>query len=354
MSIKSLSTFLALASLANAALIRRFTCPSGQVVSKMECCGLFPILENIQDNLFEGGKCGEDAHSALRLAFHDSIGFSLNRDIGGGADGSIITFGSTELEYSANSGIDEIVKSQEPFIGQYDISAGDFIQFAAAVAVSNCPGAPRLEFLLGRPAALRAAADETVPEPFHDATTILDRFKDAGFEPAEVVALLSSHSIAAADLVDSSVPGSPFDSTPYAFDSQFFIETLLRGESYPGKGPNEGEELAPEALKGEMRLESDYFLARDSRTACYWQQYIGQEDKMANDFRAAMAKLAILGQDREKLTDCSEVIPVPKPRIGKAHLPAGSSPEQIEQSCYDYPFPTLTADPGPATAVMPV
>lgn len=46
--------------------------------------------------------------------------------------------------------------------------------------------------------------------------------------------LLLRHSIAAADRVDSSVPGSPFDSTPYAFDSQFFIETLLRGESYPG------------------------------------------------------------------------------------------------------------------------
>lgn len=99
MSIKSLSTFLALASLASgtclllaqvapksmsvlaAALVRRFTCPSGQVVSKAECCALFPILEDIQENLFEGGKCGEDAHSALRIAFHDAIGYSLNRDM---------------------------------------------------------------------------------------------------------------------------------------------------------------------------------------------------------------------------------------------------------------------------------
>ena len=53
---------------------------------------------------------------------------------------------------------------------------------------------------------------------------------------------------------------------------------------------------------------------------------------MANDFRAAMAKLATLGQDRGKLMDCSEVIPAPKPPIGKAHLPAGSSLEQIERS----------------------
>jgi hypothetical protein len=40
------------------------------------------------------------------------------------------------------------------------------IQFAAAVGVSNCPGAPRLSFLLGRPPPVAPAADGTVPEPF--------------------------------------------------------------------------------------------------------------------------------------------------------------------------------------------
>ncbi len=40
------------------------------------------------------------------------------------------------------------------------------IQFAAAVGVSNCPGAPRLEYQLGRPRAVREAEKSTVPEPF--------------------------------------------------------------------------------------------------------------------------------------------------------------------------------------------
>src|SRR6267142_3240328 len=39
------------------------------------------------------------------------------------------------------------------------------IQFAAAVGLSNCPGAPQLNFLLGRPQAKRPAVDKTVPEP---------------------------------------------------------------------------------------------------------------------------------------------------------------------------------------------
>ena len=33
---------------------------------------------------------------------------------------------------------------------------------------------------------------------------------------------------------------------------------------------------------------------------------------MANDFRDAMAKLAVLGQDSGNMIDCSEVIPQPK------------------------------------------
>jgi hypothetical protein len=53
---------------------------------------------------------------------------------------------------------------------------------------------------------------------------------------------------------------------------------------------------------------------------------------MRNDFKTQMAKLACLGQDCGNMVDCSDVIPVPKPRIGKPHLPAGSSPDQIEKS----------------------
>ena len=75
--------------------------------------------------------------------------------------------------------------------------------------MSNCPGAPRLKFLLGRPEAIRPAADGTVPDPdrkpilvfwissqlkqrIDDVTRILDRFWDAGFGPEAVVALLAS------------------------------------------------------------------------------------------------------------------------------------------------------------------
>lgn len=140
---------------------------------------------------------------------------------------------------------------------------------------------------------------------------ILARFADAGFDSNEVVALLASHSIAAADHVDETIPGSPFDSTPGVFDSQFFAETQLRGTLFPGAGGNAGEVQSP--LAGELRLQSDNDLARDSRTACEWQSFVLDQDKMRSAFAAAMVKMSVLGHDTADLVDCSEVIP------GKTH-----------------------------------
>ena len=111
---------------------------------------------------------------------------------------------------------------------------------------------------------------------WHDYTDTVDkilaRMLDVGFQDFEVVWLLSAHTIAAADHVDPSIPGTPFDSTPSVFDTQFFIETQLRGVIFPGTGGNQGEVESP--LHGELRLQSDAELARDPRTACEWQSFI--------------------------------------------------------------------------------
>ncbi|KAL0956167.1 hypothetical protein HGRIS_002327 [Hohenbuehelia grisea] len=188
------------------AVLKRATCANGRTTANAACCVLFPVLDDIQENLFDGGECGEEVHESLRLTFHDAIGISPTKG-GGGADGSIVTFSDIETAFHANNGIDEIVEAQKPFIARSGLTAGDFIQFAGAVGVSNCPGAPRLNFFLGRPNATRASPDLLVPEPFDTITDILQRFKEVGFSPAEVVALLGSHTIAAADHVDETIPG---------------------------------------------------------------------------------------------------------------------------------------------------
>ena len=152
-----------------------------------------------------------------------------------------------EMAYSENLGLDDIVEDQRPFAIKYNVSFGDLcvsdlsssprytpllrrsysIQFAGAVGVSNCNGGPQLSFFAGRSNVTKPAPDLTVPEPFDSVNKIFLRMLDAGFLPNEVVALLASHSTAAQDHVDPTIPGTPFDSTFSTFDSQFFLEVSI-------------------------------------------------------------------------------------------------------------------------------
>jgi len=357
----SLKTFLAIISLAvavSAAPSHTTTCSKGRTVSNAVCCQWFDVLDDINGpgGLFDGGECGEEAHESLRLTFHDAIGFTIGVPAnigGGGADGSIMAHSQIETNYHANNGVDEIVEEQRPIAIRHNVSFGDFIQFAGAVGVSNCGGGPRLQFLAGRANFSFTAPDKTVPEPSDSVDSILKRMGGAGFSATEVVDLLASHSVAAQDHVDPTIHGSPFDSTPSTFDAQFFVETLLKGTAFPGNGSNVGESESP--LPGEFRLQSDFLLARDSRTACEWQSFANNQALMVSKFEAVMKKLAVVGHNPLTLTDCSEVIPVPsKAKSNVATLPAGKTLKDIQGSCKTSPFPSLKTAPGPATSVPPV
>jgi hypothetical protein len=111
---------------------------------------------------------------------------------------------------------------------------------------------------------------------------------DAGITPHELVALLASHSIGRADTVDPVIPGNAFDSTPLALDGQFFLETLFKPNGWPGTvniDPSSGEVQSGMAPQGEIRLFSDAAFARDRRTACQWQSYIGETLRRMSRFR---------------------------------------------------------------------
>ena len=61
----------------SAAITRHVACPDGiNTATNAACCALFAIRDDIQENLFDGGECGEEVHESLRLTFHDAIGFS--------------------------------------------------------------------------------------------------------------------------------------------------------------------------------------------------------------------------------------------------------------------------------------
>lgn len=363
MSFAKLLSVVSLAAAVSAASIRRVACPDGvNTASNAACCAFFSLRDDLMANLFDEG-CSEEVHESLRLTFHDAIGFSktLQRQrkfAGGGADGSVLLF-PAEGNFSANNGISDSIDFLTPFLANHNVSAGDLVQFAGAAGLTQCPGAPRLQFLAGRPNAKAISPDGLVPLPSDSVDTILSRFADAGnFAASDVVALLSSHSVARADHVDPTLSAAPFDTTPFTFDTQFFLETLLTGTGFPGTGGNDGEVLSPLPNGsgdnvGELRLQSDQEFARDSRTACQWQSFITNQAKMAAEFKAAMAKLAVIGQDSSRFIDCTEALPqvVTTSVAQVAHFPATKTQSDVEQACHASPFPALTADSGAATII---
>ncbi|KAJ3768702.1 manganese peroxidase [Lentinula raphanica] len=338
-------------------------CSDGTLVPSSICCDFIPLAQDLTENLFEN-QCGETAHEVLRLSFHDAIAISqsLGPAAGGGADGSMLIFPDVEPNFAANLGISDSVNDLAPFLasGKFPtITAGDMIQFGAAVAVGLCPGAPQLQFLAGRPNATAPAVDGLIPEPQNTVDEILARFQDAANLNAEdIVSLLVSHTVARADHVDPTLDAAPFDSTPFTFDSQFFLETLLTGVGFPGTTNNTGEVASPLPLTvgdnvGELRLQSDFELARDPRTACFWQSMINQEALMAARFKAAMAKMAVIGHNPRDLVDCSAVVPKPVPALNKpATFPATKSFADIQKAC-PLPFPSLTTDRAPRETEIP-
>ncbi|KIK50682.1 hypothetical protein GYMLUDRAFT_182393 [Collybiopsis luxurians FD-317 M1] len=222
-------------------------CSDGTVMSNAICCDFIPLAQDLTENLFEN-ECGETAHEVLHLSFrmckiYDAIAFSqsLGPSVRGGADGSMLIFPDVESNYATNLGISDSINDLAPFLasGKYPtISASDMIQFGAAVAVGLCPGTPQLEFLAGRQNTTAPAIDRLIPEPQDSVSTILARFEDvANLDSEDVVSLLisvKSSPVARADHVDPTLADAPFDSTPFTFDSQFFLKTLLAPVGFPG------------------------------------------------------------------------------------------------------------------------
>ncbi|KAF8889513.1 hypothetical protein CPB84DRAFT_1849313 [Gymnopilus junonius] len=325
MVFKSISALvLALPVVLGAAIDRRATVPQ-------ECAFLLPIVDDLMNNLFEN-ECGDAAHGALRLTFHDAIGIDPTLG-GGGADGSIITFNSTELTFAAND--------------------GDFVFLAGSLSLATCEGAPQVKLAIGRPQPIAASPDLLVPEPFDDVNKILARMAAGGnFSPQEVIALLSSHSVAGADTIIPGLAGIPFDSTPSVFDTQVFVEVQLRGTTFTGPGGNQGEVMT--AIQGTTRLQSDHNFARSTPTDCFWQSFANNQQQMTEQFAAAFFKMSLLGQNENDLIDCSSVIPPAPTFTGNAFFPPSLTHNDVEQACATAAFPNLPTLPGPPEVVPPI
>ncbi|TFK65318.1 heme peroxidase [Pluteus cervinus] len=108
------------------------------------------------------------------------------------------------------------------------------------------------------------------------------------------------------------------------------------------------------AVNGTLRLQSDFELARDPRTACTWQEFATNQPLMASQFAPAVFKLSLLGQNINDLTDCSDLIPQPPALKDVPEFPPGQFLSDIQDSCAVARFPDLPTQPGPPLDVAPI
>jgi peroxidase len=111
---------------------------------------------------------------------------------------------------------------------------------------------------------------------------MLGLFSARGFSTTDLVALSGAHTIG------KQLDGSAMDSTVGKWDSGFYSEVA--------------DGSAPDALG------SDKFLSNSSETSGEWSSVGASSTSFEDAFVPAMEKLSLLGNDKDSLTDCSDVI----------------------------------------------
>jgi hypothetical protein len=179
--------------------------------------------------------CGRDAHGAIRAPFHDN-----------GCDGSLIL--GDECNRAENAGLSGTCTKLMDWTNKFNVGAADMIQFAAAIAIAECPLGPTVKAWAGRKDSSTSAPLNSVPSSRDSVDKILSAFSAKGFSADDVVALLGTHSVAVQVNDDPSQAGKSLDSTPSTCDTKFYTETK--------------DGTAPYSLKSDKLMSNDTQVCR--------------------------------------------------------------------------------------------
>jgi hypothetical protein len=255
--------------------------------------------------------CGRDAHGAIRAPFHDCIN--------NGCDGSLIL--GDECGRAENAGLSGICTKLQGWSTKYNVGAADMIQFAAAIAIAECPMGPTVSAWAGRKDSSTAAPVNSVPSSRDSVDKILAAFSAKGFSADDVVALLGTHSVAVQVNDDPSQAGKSLDSTPSTCDTKFYTETK--------------DGTAPYSLQSDKLMSNDtqvrllpllsYSAADFPQTAKTWTEFGDSQSAWASKFTDAWDRFAVIGSNVNDLQDCSSLVQASSSKKARAmRMPMGA------------------------------
>jgi cytochrome c peroxidase len=242
---------------------------------------------------------GSYAPVLLRLAWHSSGTFDVNKGDGGSGPGTMRF--DKEVGYPANAGLQVAKKFLEPLQEKYPwISSGDLYTLAGVAAVQEM-GGPSIKWRAGRIDAeiTKTTVDGRLPDASQGQKHVRDIFYRMGFNDQEIVALIGAHALGRCHSDRSGYEG-PWTFSPTVFTNDFY--TLLLNEKWSWKkwkGPAQYED---EKTKSLMMLPADMAIVQDKEFKKWAVKYANDQELFFKDFAAAYSKLLELGVPYEANT----------------------------------------------------
>ncbi|OAG01794.1 peroxidase 40 precursor [Paraphaeosphaeria sporulosa] len=237
------------------------------------------ISETLTAQFLADGQCTDAARAAIRSAFHDCFN--------GACDGSLILAG--ECSRIENTGLARLCGNLGNLATEKDVGVADLIQFAAAHAIKTCPGGPTVPVLVGRPDSSNASPAGLLPSGNTAASDLIKRFAARGFSAIDLAALIGAHTAARNRISVPDKANLTMDSTPGQWDSKYYSETIN------GRAP--------------VTLPSDKSLANHPVTGILMRGFAASQGAWSAAFVPAMAKMSMLGVDKDGLVDCTSALP---------------------------------------------
>ncbi|GKT64358.1 ligninase LG6 precursor [Colletotrichum tofieldiae] len=247
----------------------------------------------------DGGKCNALARGAIRAIFHDCGSWDESQGQSGGCDGSLVV-GVTpdvELDRVENRGLQNIAGALKDLSVRYNTTAADMTVFAGNAAIFLCPGGPKVRTYIGRNDNTNSAKAGGLPSPFDTPENLLALFKAKGLDAEALAALLGAHSTSTQSFVNATQAGASQDSTPGELDVSYYKET----HDFATKGT---------APSGVFVFPSDSSIATSEASSVgrWFQGFIGDQDKWSKSFKKSMERMALFGNDKGSMSDCTDAI----------------------------------------------
>ncbi|KAA8913462.1 heme peroxidase [Sphaerosporella brunnea] len=279
------------------------TVNTGTKPRNRSCKKWFQIRDYILREIFDvrpGAQCGDNARAAVRLAFHDGECkferwnllpcHSSSWRTHGGADGSML-IDPTEIERPDNNGLQQIVTALTPLAAQFGVSNADILHVTGILGVIVCPGGPVIETWVGRRDARWRNPTGLLPDVNDSVLKMVARFKDMGFNVRDLMALIGAIR-----------PRNRGLSTPPELENPRIRHQTSGMLSFYGETLND---TVPEGVFDSPLTTSSRGTRRQGTDQDDWDE----------DYARAHEQMSLLGQDRSKLTRCTEILP-PKIDLG--------------------------------------